>query len=316
MKRSIAIITFFITILGFVITGCKKDKNPAPELSKPSITDVEIGLGNHEIGVIGRDFHLNAEVLAGDKIENVQIKIVQRNGETYSKTWLHEITWTEFKGAKNATVHKHFTIPADAAEGKYDFIIIVADQNGTTLEEKRIINIYTPENLPIDPQLFSLYVGVVDNDYKILRDVYNNLIPETKDLKLNKDDLLTIRAAVSGLKGNGKAVMVLINKKHNHKPETVDAIDYSKAIVVDVAQHTGVPASGSFSTTTDRSTTPITLRKPVLKIGASVDNNTPSPNGINGLKTWETGNYYLGIVYKNTTHQIGMFNYIEVAINY
>lgn len=42
---------------------------------------------------------------------------------------------------KNATVHKHFDIPENAVEGKYDFTIIVNDENGTTLEEKRNITI-------------------------------------------------------------------------------------------------------------------------------------------------------------------------------
>lgn len=313
--KTIKHIALFIAFSVLAITGCKKDKTPEPELAKPTLSDIEVGLNNNEIGVIGRDFHLNAEVLAGDKIETVQIKIAQRSTETYSKVWSHEIIWTEFKGAKNATVHKHFTIPTDAAEGKYDFLIIVKDQNGTTLEEKHNITIYTPENLPADPQLFSLYAGIVDESNKVLREVYSNFTPERADLRLNKDELLSFKGAISGLKGDGKAVMVLINKKHNHKPETIDAIDYSKAIVVDVAQHIGVPASGSFSTTTDRSTTPITLRKPMLKIGANTDNNTPAGNAINGAKAWETGKYYLGMIYKNTTHNMGLFEYIEVTVN-
>lgn len=304
-------------ILSVFFTSCDKDD---PENEEPKetakITNIEIGLNNNEIGTIGKDFHFNAEVLAATKIDSVGIKIVPRPDETYEKAWSFEKTWPQYQNVKNALIHEHFSIPADAVEGKYDFIIIVKDQNGTTLEEKRAITLYLAANLPVDPQLFSFYAGTVDNNYKILREIYNTANPDKTDLRISKDELLNARAAVSGLKGDGKAVIVLINKKHNHRPETLEAIDYSKVIVVDVAQHVGVPASGSFSTTTDRSTTPITLRKPKLKIGADIDNNTPAGNPIDGLKAWESGQYYLGIIYKNTTYNMGLFEYINLQIEY
>lgn len=145
--KVIAVTLLFVA----TFTACKKDQQPDPELAKPTIDNIELGLGNNQIGVIGKDFHFNADILAGDKIENVQVKILPRSGETYAKAWKLEITWDQYKDAKNATVHKHFDIPADATEGKYDFVIIVNDQNGTTLEEKREIIIYKAENLPVDP---------------------------------------------------------------------------------------------------------------------------------------------------------------------
>lgn len=148
MKTTKAIAAVLLFVATF--TACKKDSQPEPEWSKPTIDNIEIGLGNNQIGVIGKDFHFNAEILAGDKIEDVQVKILPRSGENYTKPWKLEITWDQYKGAKNATVHKHFDIPADAVEGKYDFLIIVNDQNGTTLEEKREIHIYEAENLPVE----------------------------------------------------------------------------------------------------------------------------------------------------------------------
>jgi len=124
------------------LTSCSNDDNNTEQVKAISTIDkIELGLGNNETGTIGEDFHFNAEVTAGDKIKNVQVKIVQKSTETYSKVWSHEITWTQYADAKNATVHKHFDIPEDAAEGKYDFIITVNDQNGTKLEVKRNITI-------------------------------------------------------------------------------------------------------------------------------------------------------------------------------
>src|SRR5690554_4172277 len=102
--KTIKAITMIILFVA-TFTACKKDSQPEPELTKPTISDIEIGLGNNEIGVVGKDFHFNAEILAGDKIENVLVKILPRSGETYEKPWTFELTWEQYKGAKNATVH-------------------------------------------------------------------------------------------------------------------------------------------------------------------------------------------------------------------
>ncbi|WP_040756426.1 DUF4625 domain-containing protein, partial [Winogradskyella psychrotolerans] len=106
------------------------------------------GLNDDEIGVIGRDFHLNADILAGELIEQVQVQIIPIEGESYEAYWDLELAWDEYKGTKNANVHKHFDIPEDAVEGSYDFLLIIKDQNGTSTEEKRNITIYKAENLP------------------------------------------------------------------------------------------------------------------------------------------------------------------------
>jgi hypothetical protein len=138
MKTRKLILASLFAAIAF--SSCSNDDSEK-EQAIPKIDKIEIGLGNNETGTIGQDFHFNAEVTAADKIENVQIKILQKSTETYPKVWSHEITWTQYTGAKNATVHKHFDIPEDAAEGKYDFIIIVNDQNGTKLEVKKNLTI-------------------------------------------------------------------------------------------------------------------------------------------------------------------------------
>lgn len=139
MKTTKLILASFFAAIAF--TSCSNDDSEK-ELATPAIDKIEIGLGNNEKATIGADFHFNAEITAADKIKNVQVKIMQKSGETYSKVWSHEITWTQYADAKNATVHKHFDIPEDAAEGKYDFIIIVNDQNGSKLEVKKNLTIY------------------------------------------------------------------------------------------------------------------------------------------------------------------------------
>ena len=142
LNTSKGIQLMLVFLLSISLFSCKDDNGTEPALPEPTIDKVEVGLNNNEIGLIGRDFHFNVDVVAGDRIEDIQIKIVQRPGETYANVWSFERNWTQYKDARNANVHAHFSIPTDAAEGKYDFLIIVNDQNGTSLEEKRSI-LYT-----------------------------------------------------------------------------------------------------------------------------------------------------------------------------
>ena len=152
-----------ILVLGLLITAftsCKKEGDDTqPKL--PTATNIEVGLNNNETGTVGRDFHFNADILAGDKIEHVRISILPKTGENYAKAWQYDLVWESFQGAKNANVHKHFSIPADAAEGKYDFLITISDQNGTKLEIRRSITLYLESNLPLNPQvsIFNLFVS-------------------------------------------------------------------------------------------------------------------------------------------------------------
>lgn len=309
IKQYLKLYLFLLAIASF--TGCKKDNEAAQVLPKPTIDKVEIGLSNNEIGVIGKDFHLNAEVLAGDKIESVQVKIQQRSGEAYAKVWSHEITYVQYKDAKNATIHKHFDIPADAAEGKYDFLIIVNDQNGSKLEEKRTLNIYAEANLPVNPTL-SVFSIMRQSDVGFF---YRQGVFSQPGAKLNKQDILSMQATISGVKGDGKMYILLINKKLNHRPETTDRIDFSKVIVYDVFEHKNWAAVGHFSNSVFDITTNTTTRSlPYLTIGATIDNNAPQFNPINGVKAWESGDYYFGVVYKNTTYNMSFYHYVEVPI--
>lgn len=300
----------FIGFLTAVFTGCDKEREPEPELTKPTISEVEIGLGNNEIGVIGKDFHFNAEVLAGDKIENVQVKIVPQSDETYEKAWEFEVTWEQYRGAKNATVHKHFDIPEEAAEGKYDFLIIVNDQNGTMLEEKREINIYKAENLPVNPTLSLL---TINNNGTFF---YRNGEFTVDPAKVSKDDKFSAQATIDGVKGDGQMYLLLINKKLQHRPESIDQIDFEKAIVLDVYEHKDWEEGGSFSNAVfDENTFTWVRRISQLDIGAANDNNASEANPIDGAKSWESGTYYFGVLYKNTTYNMSYFEYLEFGVD-
>ena len=195
-----------LTLLIF-FTSCSLD-DVEVELPTPEISNVEVGLNDNEIGVVGRDFHLNAEIIAGDKIDLVQVKIEPLDGETYESSWSFEKIWDEYKGTKNATIHKHFDIPEDAVEGNYSFTIIITDENCTKLQEKRKVTIYRAENLPVDPVLKSLIVQAKDD-----KRVVNNYEKGTGDgiLKMNENTIA--QSYIRNVKGDGKLIVVLINKK-------------------------------------------------------------------------------------------------------
>lgn len=306
MKRVNGLLALLLPLAFF---ACNNDKDPAPVLPQPAIDKIEIGLGNNEIGVIGRDFHFNAEILAGDKIENVQIKIQQRREETYVREWGYEIIWDQYKGAKNTTVHKHFDIPEDAAEGAYDFLIIVNDQNGTTREEKRKITIYKAENLPVNPTLSLFNVSVNGSFF------YRDGKFTVAGAELSTNDVFSAQATIGGVKGNGKMYLLLINKKLGHRPERIDEIDFGKALVYDVYKHKDWTESGSFSNAVyDLENFTWVRQTPNLVVGATTDNNQPQPGAIEGSKAWESGTYYMGVVYENTTYNMALFHYIEIPV--
>lgn len=299
-------IALFLGLFSF--TSCNNDDDLSQDNLKPSIAKIELGLGNNEIGTIGEDFHFNAEVTAGDKIENVQIKITQRSTEAYAKVWSHEINWTQYAGAKNATVHKHFDIPLDAAQGKYDFIIIVTDQNGTKLEEKKNITLYAAGNLPVNP--VATIFNVHKNDAAFFRK--GKYTVEGDSFKTA--DKFTSQVTLSDVKGNGKMYLLLIPKNTKHIPESIDQIDFSKVIVYDVVEHKDMAEVGSFSNVKFDKNNTVTRPNPALLIGSSKDNNIPNSQDITGSRAWSSGDYNFVAVYKNTTYNINWSQTITIPI--
>ena len=309
MKKTKILVAFLLT--AFAFTACdNNDDNPSEtEKAKPTIDKIELGLGNNEIGTIGEDFHFNAEVIAADKIESVQIKIAQISTEKYSKVWSHELNWPQYAGAKNATIHKHFNIPTDAPEGKYDFIIIIKDQNATTLEVKKTLNIYAAGNLPVNP------VASILTLFKNEGFFYRKGKYYTEGDLFQKDDTLMSQVTLSGVKGNGIMYLLLINKSAKHIPESVDQIDFSKVIVYDVFEHKDMAEVGDFSNVPWNESNNTFLRDmPTLVIGAQKDNNIPAQD-ITATKSWTPGTYVFMVVYKNTTYNINFSQSIDVSLH-
>lgn len=296
-----AALLLFMTIF----SACKKDK--VIDLAKPTAENIEIGSANGKHALKGRDFHFNADVVAGEKIKSVQLKILQRSTETYTANWKLELTWNEYVGAKNTNVHKHFTIPAEAPDGKYDFYFIVMDENGTKFELKEELLISDPANMPVDPQIGR---DMISRNGTLIYYTETWVEPE---LIFKKGDELKMHARISEIKGDGILYTLLIKKKSNYYPEAVDNLDLGKAIVISKVTHTGLPAASKITTVTQVNGVYGGER---IIIGASQDGNEPLANPINGDKDWESGKYNLVILYKNTTYNMNVYKVLPVTIDY
>lgn len=304
MKTKKITIAFLLLISAF--SACKKDDREVG-LVKPTIENVEIGSSNSKRAIRGRDFHFNADVLAGTKIKEVQLKILQKTTENYTASWKLELNWPEFAGVKNANVHKHFTIPIEAPEGKYDFYFIVIDENGTKLELKEDFSIADAANMAVDPKIGRDFIS--RNGELIY---YTGTYVE-KELVFKKGDELSLHAQIADTRGDGILYSVLVKRKSNYSPESIEKLDFNKSIVVTKVEHQGLGAASKVST--------LKLKNGVyggetITIGAAVDGNEPAANSISGEKAWETGQYNWIILYKNTTYNMSVFKSIPITVNY
>ncbi len=286
-----------------LFVSCKKEGETA-EVVLPQAENVEIGYANNKQAIRGRDFHFNADILAGDKIESVQVKILPKAGQTNSLQWKMEIAWEEFTGLKNANVHKHFTIPVEAPEGKFDFFFIINDVNGSKLELKEDFQIFDAANMPVDP--------IVDRDIFSRNDdmvYYMNTYVENP-LVFKKGDKFTARAQIKQIQGDGILYTALIKRTLSHFPETVEKLDLSKAIIISKVDHKDLgPAS---KVNTYKLVNGVVSGDDII-IGAEKDG---LGSQISGERQWQSGQYNLVILYKNTTFNMSTFKSIPMTISY
>lgn len=302
MKKQKLVLLLFLFTAAF--TACDKDDNETAEVLKPTAKNIEIGTANNKRALIGRDFHFNGDVVAGSKISDVQLKILPKKGEIYTKDWKLELYWSEYKGAKNTNVHKHFTIPSEAPEGKYDFYFIVLDENGTKLELKEELIITDPANMPADPLIGR---DMLSRNEDLIYYMGTWVEPE---LIFKKNDKLTAHAQVSQIVGDGILYSVLIKKSLNYYPESIENLDFKKVIVITKVEHKGLAPASKVST----------LQKindawggESITIGAEKD---AIGDATTADKSWQSGQYNWVVLYKNTSHNISVYKSMPITINY
>lgn len=296
-----------LILLLAVFQSCEKKEDLPPEpqeTEKPIIREIETSSSGGPKAVIGGDFYFNTEVFAENKIDVVQLKIApaQGAGARRAESWSFEKTWEQYRGLTDTQVQEHIKIPTEATEGTYDLSLIVKDQKEGVTEQKSKIQISSSGDMLANPHMIMVLMkkdarGVFYGDSEIKT---NNV--------LTPQDTLVGYLELRKVAGNGKLVSFLVNKKHNHRPLSMDKIDYDKVIVYNISEHKGFQSPAIYIPRNN-----VDYRIWYLKIGSENDLNTP-PKKITGNRAWETGDYYFGAIYQNSSGDITACRYADVVI--
>lgn len=133
-------------IAGLFLTACSDD-----DIKVPHIEITELGYENSGIAYAGHDLHIDAEIVAEGKIENVRLTIHAAD-EHLKDSHVHE-EWhvdstytTGFTGVKNSDFHEHIDVPEYAEEGEYHLHLYVIDLEGNKSSEEACFNVIHDED--------------------------------------------------------------------------------------------------------------------------------------------------------------------------
>lgn len=131
-----------MTFLTLFFIGCSKD-DVMPEA--PIISNIEFGHDNNKTAYIGVDLHVEAEISAPGKIDNIKVELHPESGQGWE---YNEVFKDEFDGLLNAVFHKHIQISKDAEPGEYHIHFVVTDKNGKQTSEEAHIQVINDPSLP------------------------------------------------------------------------------------------------------------------------------------------------------------------------
>jgi len=254
----------FVIAMGcFIISCSSNDENTTENL--PEIIGLEVGVGNNHIGYIGVDLHIEAEVVAEERIHTIEIKISK---ESEDDPWEFLKIYNEFSGQRNAYFHKHIDIPTGITPGDYRFDFIVTDQAGNKTEETIGLQI----------------VFLDDNEPPVI----NIITFPSEGQVFSEGESISISGFVSDNNSLAELLVVLVREDSNILDEEIAASD-SRVIVMTNIQSFDTPDFQEFLAE--------------IKVGAEYDNNTP-PKPIGGQNAWQLGGYYLLVLSKDVNGNI------------
>ncbi len=131
--------------LAMMIVSC--DKTGAPVIDFH-----ELGYENSGTAEAGDELHMDAEVVAENKIDRIEV-IIHPEGEGHKMTtmillsegeWKFDSIYTEFSGLRNTGFHKHIDVPQSAESGHYHFHFSVTDLEGYQTVYEDEVEILSP----------------------------------------------------------------------------------------------------------------------------------------------------------------------------
>ena len=139
---------FIILAIAIITVSCGKDD----EVKMPEILEFELGYDNSKTVHAGSHLHIDADIIAENGIEVIEVEIHQEGEHVKSHRiavenheWELEITYDKFRGLKNTTFHEDIEVPADAEPGEYHFYFKVIDMEGYTASYEDDLIILAPE---------------------------------------------------------------------------------------------------------------------------------------------------------------------------
>jgi len=136
-----------ILIFAIITTSCNDE-----EINMPEILDFELGYENSKTARAGGDLHIDAEIIAENRIDVIEIEIHLEGAHKKSlgsahddHSWEVDMIFDKFRGLKNTTFHEDLDIPVDALPGEYHFHFKVIDMEGYTVSIEEELVILEPE---------------------------------------------------------------------------------------------------------------------------------------------------------------------------
>jgi len=257
---------------GLFLTSCDKEE----EISKPVISDLELGISDSHVAYIGADLHVEAEIVAEGRIKLVMVEIHQEEGSSDEIV----VEYDEFAGLKNTTFHEHIDIPATTVAGTYHCHLTVTDMEGnsTTVEEEISIEELADEEAPV---------------------ISVSSAPETNKTFAN-GETISISGSVSDNISLAGLVVALVYDSDNIADTDVLA-DNTKVIVMLHTHDFDDPDETEFSAS--------------INVGATNDNNM-TPAAIEGDNAWKSGNYYILVKSKDAMGNWAISGHYPIVINY
>ena len=248
-----------ILIFAIITTSCEDEK-----INMPEILDFELGYENSKTGYLGSEFHIEANIIAENKIDIIKIEIHYEGDHTKSiriangddhHHWEVDLTYDKFRGLKNTTFHEHINIPLNAEPGEYHFHFKVIDMEGYTAEIEEDLMVMEPEvtEAPVITVTSSPEEGQTFN----------------ADQTINISGTVTHDIAIRGL---------YIGLVRSDTDYTDGEVNSQNSITLLHTHDFDNPKNVPFEAS--------------IKVGAEYDNNI-TPKEITGYIAWQSGEYYL-----------------------
>lgn len=250
--------------------SCEDDDS----VSKPVITDLEIGIDNSRTAYVGSDLHVEAEIVAEGKIDIITIEIHQEEGSEDEIA----VEYDEFEGLLNTTFHEHVDIPAETVPGEYHFHLTVTDQGGnqTTVEEDITIEALNDDEAPT--------ISVTSS-------------PESGQ-SFSSGETITIEGTVTDNSSLAGLLVALVKESDEISDDDVTGSNTSIIVMLHTHDFEN-EASHTFTAS--------------IEVGAEYDNNM-EPAPIEGDNAWASGNYYILIKSKDANGNWAVSEHYPVTI--